>query len=192
MGSSYATNPLVFILQVLFEAYILVVLLRFFLQLTRADFYNPLSQFIVKVTSPVLVPLRRFIPSMAGMDIAALVLAWALKALELLLVVLISTGAFAPVLAIFGAIPGLIELCINIFLYAIIIQAILSWVNPGAYNPAAALLYTLTAPVLRPVQRIIPPIGGIDLSPMAAILGLIVLKMLLIPPLRQLVAALAS
>ncbi len=192
MGSSYATNPLVFILQVLFEAYILVVLLRFFLQLTRADFYNPLSQFIVKVTSPVLVPLRRFIPSMAGMDIAALVLAWALKALELLLVVLISTGAFTPVLAIFGAIPGLIELCINIFLYAIIIQAILSWVNPGAYNPAAALLYTLTAPVLRPVQRIIPPIGGIDLSPMAAILGLIVLKMLLIPPLRQLVAALAS
>ncbi len=192
MGSGYATNPLVFILQFLFEAYILVVLLRFFLQLTHADFYNPLSQFIVKVTSPVLVPLRRFIPSMAGMDTAALFLAWALKTLELLLVVLISTGAFAPVYAIFGAIPGLIELCINIFLYAIIIQAILSWVNPGTYNPAAALLHTLTAPVLRPVQRIIPPIGGIDLSPMAAILGLIVLKMLIIPPLNQLVVGLVS
>lgn len=192
MGTSYATNPLLFILQFLFEAYILIVLLRFFLQLTRADFYNPLSQFIVKVTSPVLVPLRRFIPSMAGMDIAALALAWALKALELLLLVLISTGAFSPGMAIFGAIPGLVELCINIFLYAIIIQAILSWVNPGTYNPATALLHTLTAPVLRPVQRIIPPIGGIDLSPMAAIVGLIVLKMLVIPPLNQLVAALVS
>ncbi len=192
MGADYATNPLIFILQFLFGVYILIVLLRFFLQLTRADFYNPLSQFIVKVTSPVLVPLRRIIPSMGGMDIPALALAWALKALELFLVVLISTGALAPGLAIFGAIPGLIELCINIFLYAIIIQAILSWVSPGAYNPAAALLHTLTAPVLRPVQRLIPPISGIDLSPMAAIVGLIVLKMLIIPPLNQLVAALVS
>ncbi|HDK37652.1 MAG TPA: YggT family protein [Thiolapillus brandeum] len=192
MGSGYTTNPVIFILQVLFEAYILVVLLRFFLQLTRADFYNPLSQFIVKVTSPVLVPLRRIIPSLAGMDIAALALAWTLKTLELLLVVLISTGSFAPGFALFGAIPGLIELCINIFLYAIIIQAILSWVNSGTYNPAAALLYTLTAPILRPVQRLIPPIGGIDLSPMAAILGLIVLKMLIIPPLNQLLATLLS
>ncbi|WP_457667461.1 YggT family protein [Thiolapillus sp.] len=192
MGASYATNPLVFILEFVFEAYILVVLLRFFLQLTRADFYNPLSQFIVKVTSPVLVPLRRMIPSMGGMDVAALVLAWGLKAVELLLVILISTGAFAPGYAILGAIPGLVGLTINIFLYAIIIQAILSWVNPGTYNPAANLLYSLTAPILRPVQRIIPPIGGIDLSPMAAILGLIVLKMLILPPLNQLVAALVS
>ncbi|WP_456378244.1 YggT family protein [Thiolapillus sp.] len=192
MGAGYATNPLIFILQFLFGAYILIVLLRFFLQLTRADFYNPLSQFIVKVTSPALVPLRRIIPSMGGMDISALVLAWALKALELLLVVLISTGAFTPGFAIIGAIPGLIELCINIFLYGIIIQAILSWVSPGSYNPAASLLHTLTAPVLRPVQRLIPPISGIDLSPMAAILGLIVLKMLIIPPLNQLVAGLVS
>lgn len=192
MGAGYATNPLVFILQFLFEAYILVVLLRFFVQLTRADYYNPLSQFIVKVTSPALVPVRRIIPAMGGMDIAALVLAWALKAVELLLVVLISTGSFAPVFAIIGAIPGLVELIINIFLYAIIIQAILSWVNPGTYNPAANLLYSLTAPVLRPVQRIIPPISGIDLSPMAAILGLIVLKMLVLPPLNQLAAALLS
>ncbi len=189
MGSGYLTNPLVFLVQVLFEAYILVVLLRFFLQLTRSDFYNPLSQFIVRVTSPVLIPLRRVIPGVAGMDIAALVLAWALKALELLIVTALS-GAFMPGLAILGAIPGLIELSINIFLYAIIIQAILSWVDPGSYNPAASLLYSFTAPILRPIQRLIPPVGGLDLSPMVAIIGLILLKMLLIPPLQQLVAAL--
>ncbi|WP_456445198.1 YggT family protein [Thiolapillus sp.] len=192
MGGGYLTNPLVFLVQVLFEAYILVVLLRFFLQLTRSDFYNPLSQFIVKVTSPVLVPLRRVIPGMAGMDTAALVLAWALKALELLIVTALSGAGLHPLFAILGAIPGLVELCINIFLYAIIIQAILSWVNPGTYNPAASLLYSFTAPVLRPVQRFIPPVGGLDLSPMAAILGLILLKMLLIPPLQQLVVALLS
>jgi YggT family protein len=191
MGDGYLTNPLVFLVQVLFEAYILVVLLRFFLQLTRSDFYNPLSQFIVRVTSPVLIPLRRMIPGVAGMDIAALVLAWALKTLELLIVTALS-GVFMPGLAILGAIPGLVELSINIFLYAIIIQAILSWVNPGNYNPAASLLHSFTAPILRPVQRFIPPIGGLDLSPMVAIIGLILLKMLLIPPLQQLVAALLA
>ncbi len=191
MGDGYLTNPLVFLVQVLFEAYILVVLLRFFLQLTRSDFYNPLSQFIVRVTSPVLIPLRRMIPGVAGMDIAALVLAWALKTLELLIVTALS-GVFMPGLAILGAIPGLVELSINIFLYAIIIQAILSWVNPGSYNPAASLLHSFTAPILRPVQRFIPPIGGLDLSPMVAIIGLILLKMLLIPPLQQLVAALLA
>ncbi len=191
MGSGYLTNPLVFLVQVLFEAYILVVLLRFFLQLTRSDFYNPLSQFVVRVTSPVLIPLRRVIPGVAGMDIAALVLAWALKTLELLIVTALS-GAFMPGLAILGAIPGLVELSINIFLYAIIIQAILSWVNPGSYNPAASLLHSFTAPILRPIQRLIPPVGGLDLSPMAAIIGLILLKMLLIPPLQQLVAALLA
>ena len=191
MGGGYLTNPLVFLVQVLFEAYILVVLLRFFLQLTRSDFYNPLSQFIVRITSPVLIPLRRVIPGVGGMDIAALVLGWALKALELLIVTALS-GAFMPGLAILGAIPGLVELSINIFLYAIIIQAILSWVNPGHYNPAASLLHSFTAPILRPVQRFIPPIGGLDLSPMAAIIGLILLKMLILPPLRQLVAALLA
>jgi YggT family protein len=192
MGGSYLTNPIVFLVQILFEAYILVVLLRFFLQLTRSDFYNPLSQFIVKVTSPVLIPMRRAIPGMGGMDISALVLAWILKAVELLIVTALSGAGFQPLLAILGAIPGLVELCINIFLYAIIIQAILSWVNPGTYNPAASLLHSFTAPVLRPVQRLIPPIGGLDLSPMAAIIGLILLKMLLIPPLQKLVVALIS
>ncbi|WP_456374653.1 YggT family protein [Thiolapillus sp.] len=190
MGGGYLTNPLIFLVQVLFEAYILVVLLRFFLQLTRSDFYNPLSQFIVRITSPVLVPMRRVIPGVGGMDLSALVLAWILKAVELLLVTALAGAGFQPLLAILGAIPGLVELCINIFLYAIIIQAILSWVNPGTYNPAASLLHSFTAPVLRPIQQIIPVFGGLDLSPMAAIIGLILLKMLLIPPLQQLVAAL--
>ena len=188
----YFSNPLSFIISFIFDAYALIVMLRFFLQLTRADFYNPLSQFIVKATSPLLIPMRRFIPSIKGLDSASLILAWITIALEILLVTAIKTGVFAPVAALLGAIPGLIELSINLFLYAIIIQAILSWVNPGAYNPAGALLNSLTAPVLRPVQRLIPPMGGLDLSPMAAILGLIVLKMLILPPLNQLVIGLLS
>lgn len=186
MDSGYLTNPLMFIVQTLFQLYILVILLRFFLQLLRADFYNPVSQFIVKVTSPVLVPLRRVIPGIGGLDIASMALAWGLKTVELILVLWHGKGVILLLLSLLLAIPELVELTINIFLFAIFIQVILSWVNPGTYNPATTLLYTLTAPVLNPARRLIPPIGGIDLSPMAVMLGLVVLKMLLLPPLRSL------
>jgi len=192
MGGGYLTNPLVFLFQTLFDLYILVVLLRFFLQLVRADFYNPISQFVVKVTSPLLLPLRRVIPAVRGLDTASLVLAWGLKTLELVLVLWFTAGSFSLLLPLLLAIPELVELTINIFFWAILIQAILSWVNPGTYNPASALLYSLTLPLLRPAQRVIPPIGGIDLSPMAVMLGLIVLKMLLLPPLRGLAMSLGA
>lgn len=191
MGTGYTTNPLIFILQFLFEAYVFIILLRFFLQLTHADFYNPLSQFVVKLSSPVLIPMRRIIPGIGGMDVAALVVAWALKTLELLLVILISGKGMLLLWAMLAAIPALLELSLNLFMYALIIQAVLSWLNPGTYNPAAALLNTLTNPILRPVQQLIPPISGIDLSPMVAILGIIVLKMLILPPMNQLVVSIA-
>ncbi len=192
MGSDYLTNPLVFLFQTLFDLYILVVLLRFLLQLVRADFYNPISQFVVKITSPLLLPLRRVVPAVRGLDTASLVLAWGLKTLELVLVLWFTAGSLSLLLPLLMAIPELVELTINIFFWAILIQAILSWVNPGVYNPASALLYSLTLPLLRPAQRIIPPIGGIDLSPMAVMLGLIVLKMLILPPLRGLAVTLGA
>ncbi len=192
MDGSYLTNPFLFLLQTLFDLYILVVLLRFFLQVVRADFYNPISQFVVKVTSPLLLPMRRVIPPIRGLDTASLVLAWALKAVELLLVFWLTADRFPLLLSLFMAVPELVELTINIFFWAILIQAILSWVNPGTYNPASALLYSLTLPLLRPAQRFIPPIGGIDLSPMAVMLALIVLKMLILPPLRGLAMALGG
>jgi YggT family protein len=86
--------------------------------------------------------------------------------------------------AFFWALPELVSLLINIFLIAILIQVIMSWVNPGSYNPAVSLLYSLTEPILRPARRVLPPISGLDLSPMLAMVGLILLKMLLIPPLQ--------
>ena len=85
--------------------------------------------------------------------------------------------------------PELVALVINVFLIAILIQVILSWVNPGGYNPAAALVHSLTAPLLRPAQRAIPPIAGLDLSPMVVMIGLVLLKMLLLPPLQTLTAS---
>lgn len=186
MGSAYLTNPLIFLVQVLFGAYILVVLLRFLLQWFRADFYNPISQFIVKVTTPVLHPLRRIIPGVGGIDFSSIVLLWLLKTVELTLTLLMASGSFNPLGALLWSIPALIALVINVFIFAILIQVIISWVNPGAYNPATSLLYSLTEPLLRPARRLIPPIGGLDLSPMAAMIGLYLLQMLLLPPLIML------
>lgn len=185
MGSSYLTNPIVFLVQTLFGLYILAVLLRFLLQLVRADFYNPISQFLVKVTNPPLKPLRRIIPGLGGIDLSSIVLAWLLKALELFIIISLSSSAMSLIAPFVWAIPQLVELFINIYLFSIFIQVILSWVNPGSYNPAVSLLYSLTAPLLRPAQKILPPMGGIDLSPMLVIIGLILLKMLLLPPLLK-------
>ncbi len=186
MDSSYLTNPLVFLIQTLFGLYILVVMLRFLLQWARADFYNPLSQFIVKVTTPALRPLRRVIPGLGGLDFSAVVLMWLLKTLELMLVILITSGIFNPIGPMLWAIPQLVDLAINVFLFAILIQVIISWINPGTYNPIIGVINSLTDPIMRPARRIIPPISGLDLSPMLVILGLYLLKMLLLPPLLML------
>jgi YggT family protein len=186
MGDGYLTSPAIFLIQTLFGLYILVVMLRFLLQLFRADFYNPVSQFVVKVTAPPLRPLRRLIPGFAGIDLAALVLAWLLKTVELALTLMLIGGGASLLGSFLWAIPELVDLLLNIFLFAILIQVILSWVNPGAYNPAASLLYSITEPILRPARNLLPPISGLDLSPMLAMIGLVLLKMLLLPPLKLL------
>ncbi len=189
MSGSYLTNPIIFLIQTLFGLYILAVLLRFLLQLVRADFYNPISQFLVNATNPPLKVLRRIIPGLGGIDLASLVLAWLLKSIEILLIILVSGSAVNLLAPLLWAIPELVELVINIYFFGILIQVILSWVSPGSYNPAVALLYSLTAPIMRPAQKILPPMGGLDLSPMLVLIGLVLLKMLLLPPLRAITAS---
>jgi YggT family protein len=184
MDANYLTNPVVFLVEVIFGLYALVVLLRFLLQWVKADFHNPLSQFIVKATSPMLNPIRRIVPGIAGLDIAALALAWLVTSLQLLLVLWLNGQAFSPQTPFLLAIPELVGLTINIFLFAILIQVVISWINPGNYNPAIAVLYQLTEPLLGPARRRIPSISGIDFSPMVVMLGLVLLKMLLIPPIH--------
>jgi len=190
MGGGYLAQPAIFLIQVLFGLYATLVVLRFLLQLTRADFYNPLSQFIVRATKPVLNPLRRMIPGFSGMDIAALVLAWLVISLEQLAILGLAGTGFQPAAAALLAIPELISLIINIFLFAILIGVIISWINPGSYNPAISLIHNLTEPLLGPVRRRMPDMGGLDLSPMVVMLGLVVLEMLLIPPIKDLIGQL--
>ena len=198
MGAGYITNPLMLIINTLFDLYILLVLLRFLLQMLRADFYNPISQFIVRLTTPPLKILRRFIPSIAGQDTASIVLCLILIYVKFLIIrsldishVPISTY-MAPIaeasyagLIIF-AIADLIALVFTVFLVAIIIQVILSWISPGQYNPLIGLVHKIATPALKPFQKIIPSMGGFDLSPIFAILALMVVKMLLVPPIAYL------
>jgi YggT family protein len=185
MGSSYFTNPAVFLIKMLFGTYILIVMLRFLLQLVKADFFNPVSQFIVKATSPVLVYLRRIIPGLGGIDLASIVFMWLLKAIELALIIAM-IGLPVSFMVFAWAIPELVRLVFYVFIFSILIQVILSWVNPGAYNPAISLINSLTEPVLRPARRIIPPMGGLDFSPWIAGIALYILMMLVLPPLIKL------
>ncbi len=186
MSGSYLLDPLVFLIQTLFGLYIAVVLIRFLLQWVRADFYNPFSQFIVRITTPVLRPLRKIIPGYGGLDTASLALAWILESLELALLALLLGYSVFPIGALLWAVPALLELAIDIFLFAILIRVILSWINPNPYNPGVALLERLTDPLLRPAQRLIRPIGGVDLSPLAVMIALVLLSKILVPPLKLL------
>ena len=188
----YFSNAGAFLIQTLFGLYILVVMLRFLLQWVRADFYNPLSQFLVKVTNPPLLPLRRIIPGFGGLDSAAIVLMLLLKYAELLLLSLLP-GHSLPNLLGLGilALVELLSLTFNVFLFGIFIQAILSWIGNTGHNPVASLLYQLTAPILRPFRNLIPPVSGMDLSPMAAIIAIYLIMLLIIAPLQDLARGLA-
>jgi len=177
----YLGSPLAFLIDTLFGLYILVVMLRLLLQWARADFYNPISQFVVKATNPLLRPLHRVIPRAGRIDLAAVTLALVLQMAAITILFWMGGQGLAPAAIFVWSLHELLGLLLNIFIFAILIQAVLSWVNPGVYNPVSGLLATLTDPVLRPVRRFIPPVSGLDLSPLAAIIGLQVVKMLVQP-----------
>lgn len=184
----YLRNPIEFLLSVLFGLYILAVMLRFLLQWARADFYNPLSQAIVKLTNPTLRPLRRIIPGFGGIDLAAIVLLLLLQMALGLIFMALGIPLTPPGLTFHSPLPlwawtiaELVDLTFNVFIFSLIIQAVLSWVNPGHYNPVSGLLNRLNEPLLRPVRRLIPPFSGLDLSTLVVILLLQVTKMLVMP-----------
>ena len=171
-----------FLIETLFGLYIGAVLLRFLLQLVRADFYNPIAQFLVTVTNPVLRPLRRVIPGLFGMDLAAVALLLVLEGVKFALLHLMRGLTIAPTaLAVMGVVD-LLQFTLNVFLVSIFIRVLLSWFNPYP-NPATQLLARLTEPLLRPARRLLPPFSGVDLSPLFAIVLLVLVQMLVLRPL---------
>jgi YggT family protein len=187
MGSSYFTNPVEFLINTLFGLYVLAIMLRTLLAAVRADFYNPLSQFLVRITNPPLIPLRRLVPSIGRIDTSAILLMLVVQMLAILLILLLRGGGIPLGSLLLLSVAELVNLLFNIYIIAIIVLAILSWVNPGLHNPVTGLLHSLTAPVLAPFRRLLPPMSGMDLSPLAALLALYIGKMLVMPPLYHLV-----
>lgn len=172
-------GALTYLISTLFDLYIVSVILRLLLQWVRADFYNPLSQFLVKVTNPLLIPLRRLIPSIGRLDTASVVLAYTLELLGLLIVTTINSLQVSwPQLMLLAA-TKLILAVLWLYFFLILIVVILSWVGGRFRHPIVPLMYQLTGPVLAPFQRLIPPIGGIDLSPLFAMIAIRFLILLL-------------
>ena len=182
MTGQYLANSAAFLIQTLFGLYILAVLLRFLFQLLRAHFRNPVSQFIVTVTNPVLRPLRRFIPGYAGIDIASIVLMLSLQMLELLLIALLYGNTPSPAGLLILAAGKLLEMTVYVFMFAVFARIIISWVNPHLYNPITSLLASLTDFMLQPARRYIPPVGMLDLSPMVVFLMLGLVLRLIVQP----------
>jgi len=170
---SNITSAIVFVVNAITSLYLLVLLLRFWLPWLQADFRNPLAQGILRLTSPVVIPVRRIVPSFGRLDTATILVAFVIQYLTVLLLLLLIGQAAGFMTIAITTIVKLVVLSINLFVYAIFIRVILSWISQGAYNPATAIITTLTEPVLRPFRRLLPPMGGFDLSPILAIILLL-------------------
>ena len=166
------TQALYFIVKTLAHLYLLLLLLRFWLPVLRADFRNPIAQGILRLTSPLVVPVRRFVPAIGRLDTATVLVAVFVEFLVVMLLITIR-GISAPVLPV--AITAVFELAIlslNLFFFVILIRIVLSWVAPHNHNPITVLLHTLSEPLLRPSRRVIPPLGGLDISPILTLVAL--------------------
>ena len=171
-----------FLIDTIIGLYILAVLLRFLLQWVRADFYNPVSQFLVTVTNPPLVFLRRFIPGLFGIDLASIVLLMILSIAKIYLLAWVAglTPQFSGTVLL--AIGELLQLTVWVFIITLFIRVILSWIQPGGYNPVLGLINQLTEPLMAPARRLIPPFGGLDLSPIVVFIFLYLTLMLVVRP----------
>ncbi len=191
MGANPISQALVFLIDMLLGLYILAVLLRFLFQVVRADFYNSFSQALVTITNPTLTPLRRMIPGLYGIDVAAIVLLLILQCLKNFIIWLIQgvqpkvMGLVEVMGLVVVSAADLLQLTLWVFIIAIFIRVILSWVSPYAarQHPAVGLLNNLTDPLMRPARQMIPPMGGIDLSPIVVFILLYLTIILLVKPL---------
>lgn len=166
-------NTLTFLLSTVIELYTMVLLLRIWMQWAHCDFYNPFSQFVVKVTQPIIGPLRRVIPAMGPIDSASLLVAYILSFIKA--IVLFKVVTFLPIIWIAGLLILLKTIGLLIF-WVLLVMAIMSWVSQGR-SPIEYVLIQLADPLLRPIRRLLPAMGGIDFSPMILVLLLYVINM---------------
>ncbi|MFK7829989.1 MAG: YggT family protein [Congregibacter sp.] len=160
---------LVYLLQTVIGLYLLIMLMRFVLQVSLADFYNPLSQFLVRATNPLVLPVRRLIPARGRFDPASLIIAVLIQLVGIVALLALNgislTGLPSVGLLLAWSVIGAAALLVQIYFFALLGTIILSWVAPGSSNPAALLMYQITEPLMAPFRRMLPSMGGLDLSP---------------------------
>ncbi len=163
---------LIFIISTFAQLFLLILLLRFWLPWLKADFRNPIAQGILRLTSPLVIPVRRIVPPIGRLDSATVVVAFAIQYLTVLIILTLSSIAPAIIPIALTSLVDLVLLSLRLFTFAIFIHIILSWIAPGTYNPATAFISMLVEPVMRPFRSIIRPMGGLDISPIFAIIAL--------------------
>lgn len=178
MGNSVG-NAFAFLVETLFRLYLAALLLRVLLEAVGADYYNPVTQILIKLTEPLVAPLARLIPRMGRVNSAAILLLLIIQTIAVWVVMAISGFPVDPLQAVITAAFRLIQLLLVMYLVLIIAEVILSWVGGGMRHPIIPLIYQLTRPVLMPIRRAIPTIGGLDLSPLIAIIGIQFLMILI-------------
>jgi YggT family protein len=173
------TGAVNYLVSTIIDLYIAAIMLRLLLQWVRADFYNPLCQFLVKVTNPVLVPARRIVPSVGRLDTASVVVMFLLELIQLVIISQLSQAGFELQFMLLFSLRKLLVTLLMTYFVLIIARVIVSWIGSQSRHPLIPLIYQLTEPVLRPFNKLVPPISGIDLSPLFALIALRFLLLLL-------------
>jgi len=173
------SGALIYLISTITDLYVTAILLRLLLQWVRADFYNPLSQFLIKITNPVLVPARRIIPSFGKLDTASVVIMLLLELAQLVAISLISKTDHGFQFLLLFAMQKLIITLLLTYFVLIIARVLISWIASQSRHPLIPLIYQLTDPVLIPFSKLVPPLGGVDLSPLFALIALRFLLLLL-------------
>ncbi len=171
------TEIAIYLIQAVANFYLLLVLLRFLLQLCKANFYNPVSQFVVKATAAPITPLQKIFPPFNNFNSACMALAIIVQVLAIQGSVAVYGGGLVPIVSLLSwALLGIATLLLNIYFYGLLIVIVLSWIAPQSQHPAIALLWQLMDPVMTPVRKLIPSLGGIDLSPILLFMLINVLR----------------
>ena len=173
-------QALIFIVRTLVDLYIITFVFRIMLQWVRADFRNPLTQFILRITNPLVLPLRRLVPPIGGLDTATLIVVLVMECIVTIVLASMTCGGEANILQLASmTILRVIYLTLRVYLFIILIYVVMSWISPGGANPAAQLMESMARPILKPLRQLIPQIGGLDLSALFTMIGIQALTMLL-------------
>lgn len=186
----YLANAAAFLIQTLFDFLIGVFLVRTMLIAVNASFYDPVCQFVYKLTNPAVTPIRRFLPRVGKIDTASLAIAFALALIELVLLAAIVGLRHGPLGWLLGAVVTVLGIAVWIAFWALLIRAVLSFFTNERHHPNALVLVQITEPIVRPFRRFVPPVAGMDFSFLIASVALVLARLLVIAPLADLAARL--